>query len=84
MLEYLFTDLNLYRVSAAAAPHNYASLRVIEKLGFQFEGVQRGACLVNGHWQDLKEFAILQPEYKRQRNLLYQRFLAGRAPKVRY
>jgi RimJ/RimL family protein N-acetyltransferase len=84
MLEYLFTDMNLYRVSAAAAPQNYASLRVIEKLGFQFEGVQRGACFVNGHWQDLKEFAMLQPEYKRQRSQLYQKFLAGHAPKVRY
>jgi len=83
-LEYLFTDMNLYRVSAAAAPQNYASLRVIEKLGFQFEGIQRGACLVNGQWQDLKEFAILQPEYKRQRSQLYEKLLAGRAPRIRY
>lgn len=84
LLEYLFTDMNLYRVSAAAAPDNHASLRVIEKLGFEFEGLQRGAHLVGSRWQNLKEFAILQPEYKLRRNSLYQRFLAGKPPKVKY
>ncbi|MCS7012563.1 MAG: GNAT family protein [Chloroherpetonaceae bacterium] len=84
LLEYLFTDMNLYRVSASAAPNNLASARVLEKLGFQFEGVQRGAFLVGTRWQDLREYAILQPEYKQHRSELYRKFLAGQAPRVRY
>lgn len=84
LLEYLFTDMNLYRVSVAATIENRASLRVIEKLGFEFEGIQRGAHLVGSRWQDLKEFAMLQPEYKLRRRALYQQFLAGKPPKVRY
>lgn len=84
LLEYLFTDMNLYRVSASAALNNRASARVLEKLGFQFEGVRRGAFLVGSRWQDLNEYAMLQPEYKAQRSALYRQFLDGKAPKVRY
>ncbi len=83
LLEFLFSELKLHRVVASAAEGNTASLRVIEKIGFTFEAVQREAFLIGSVWHNLRSYALLQDEYRAQRQSLYDKFLGGTRPKIR-
>jgi len=50
------------RVRCAAATDNYASLRVIARLGFRFEGISRQAEFVGGRWVDHAVFSRLSTD----------------------
>lgn len=52
LLPFAFQNLRLHRVEAACMPDNAASLRVLEKAGFNREGYVRGYLKINGHWED--------------------------------
>ena len=54
-----FQDLGLERVAASCRPENIASIRVLEKVGFQREGHLRGAVLIRGERQDSLVFGQL-------------------------
>jgi len=49
---YAFKELGLHRIDAASLPENLASIRVLEKCGFQKEGLAREYLCINGQWQD--------------------------------
>jgi ribosomal-protein-serine acetyltransferase len=51
--------VNTHRVRVAAATDNHASLGVIGRLGFRFEGIARQAERVSGRWLDHAVFALL-------------------------
>ena len=59
-IRFAFRDLRLHRLEAACLPHNDASRRVLEKCGFQKEGVARQYLKINGQWQDHLLFAIVR------------------------
>lgn len=40
------------RIDATLDPENVASMRLLERLGFEYEGRQAGAALVRGQWLD--------------------------------
>jgi ribosomal-protein-alanine N-acetyltransferase len=52
LVPYSFTALRLHRLEAACIPNNTASIRLLEKTGFQREGYARGYLCINGVWQD--------------------------------
>jgi ribosomal-protein-serine acetyltransferase len=54
-----FGKVNLHRIRVAAATDNHASLAVIRRLGFRFEGVSREAERCNGRWLDHAVFGLL-------------------------
>jgi ribosomal-protein-serine acetyltransferase len=54
--------LTVHRIRCAAATDNYASLRVIARLGFRFEGIARQAEFVGGRWVDHAVFARLSTD----------------------
>jgi RimJ/RimL family protein N-acetyltransferase len=54
--------LAIERLEAAAAVGNLASCRVLEKAGFQFEGVQRGLLLIGGQRIDHACYAMLSTD----------------------
>lgn len=58
-LVWAFKRLNAHRVRVAAATDNVASLGVIRKLGFRFEGIAREAERCQGRWLDHALFALL-------------------------
>lgn len=60
--EYLFKTLKLHRIEANVMPHNLASIRVVEKLGFQQEGIAKKLLKINGQWQDHIRYALLNPQ----------------------
>lgn len=47
-----FDHLDLHRIEANVMPRNLPSLRVVEKLGFENEGVARSYLKINGRWED--------------------------------
>jgi ribosomal-protein-alanine N-acetyltransferase len=59
LLPFAFGTLGLHRVEAACLPHNRASISLLEKVGFQREGLARGLVCINGTWQDHIVFARL-------------------------
>ncbi|MFD1776525.1 GNAT family N-acetyltransferase [Paenibacillus rhizophilus] len=60
--EYAFQVLGLHRLQAAILLHNDASRRVLEKNGFQPEGIARRFLKINGQWQDHRTYALLADE----------------------
>lgn len=59
MLDEAFHVLDLHRIEAGVQPHNIGSIRVLEKAGFQKEGLSRQNVKINGEWKDHYLFAIL-------------------------
>jgi ribosomal-protein-serine acetyltransferase len=61
-LRFAFDELGVHRVRCAAATGNQRSLNVIERLGFHFEGVARGAECVRNVWLDHAVFGLLSTD----------------------
>jgi RimJ/RimL family protein N-acetyltransferase len=59
-----FLDLHLTRIHAGVFSGNVASARVLEKLGFVREGVQRRHINRFGTWHDLQLFGMVREEWK--------------------
>ncbi len=57
VLSYAFEVLNLHRIEADVDPRNTASVRTLERLGFQREGYLRERWQVNGEIQDASSLA---------------------------
>ncbi|HUX11589.1 MAG TPA: GNAT family protein [Spirochaetia bacterium] len=62
-LRFAFGELKLHRVEAGVMPHNLASMRVLEKCGFQKEGIARKCVEIDGAWQDHQILATLADEF---------------------
>ena len=52
VIPYAFRTLRLHRLEAACIPTNKRSVRLLEKAGFQREGLMRSYLCINGSWQD--------------------------------
>lgn len=61
-VEFAFSRMGVHRVRCAAATDNVASLRVIGRLDFRFEGIARQAELVGSRWLDHALFARLSTD----------------------
>lgn len=60
--DYLMDQIGLHRVEINIRPENQASLRVIQKLGFRYEGLKQRYIHINGDWRDHYVFAITKEE----------------------
>lgn len=56
-----FYELNLHRISAYIMPNNHPSIRLVERVGFEHEGIAKGYALVRGTWEDHLVYSILHP-----------------------
>ncbi len=56
--DHCFGVLKLHRLEVAIRPENANSLRVVEKLGFRFEGQRPAYMHVDGAWRDHLMFAL--------------------------
>jgi RimJ/RimL family protein N-acetyltransferase len=63
LLDHLFTERNLHRVSAECDARNTASARLLERVGFQREGLRRSSSWFKGEWTDDLLFGLLRTEY---------------------
>ena len=58
-VRFAFSDLALHRVEAACLPNNEPSRRLLERVGFQHEGLARAYLKINGNWADHLLYAVL-------------------------
>lgn len=65
LLGYAFGVLDLHRIEADVDPRNGASIRTLERLGFQREGYLRERWQVDGEIQDALFYGLLRHEWKR-------------------
>ena len=72
-----FFELRLHRVEICIRPENHASLRVVEKLGFRYEGLRRRFIHIDGDWRDHYAFALVREDVPKG---VLQRWISGRAP----
>jgi ribosomal-protein-alanine N-acetyltransferase len=60
--DYCFFQLGLHRIEICIRPENLPSLRLVEKLGFRYEGLRRRYIHINGDWRDHFCFALVVEE----------------------
>ncbi|MFP7761179.1 GNAT family N-acetyltransferase [Marisediminicola sp. LYQ134] len=60
--DYCFFQAGLHRMEICIRPENEASLRVVQKLGFRYEGLRRRYIHINGDWRDHFCFALVVEE----------------------
>ena len=65
MLRWAYETLDLNRVEAELDARNAASGRLLEKLGFQREGLRREDCIVLGEISDSWIYGLLRRDWKR-------------------
>jgi len=65
LLTYAFEEMKLRRVEADVDPRNGASIKTLERLGFQKEGFLRERWHVGGEIQDALFYGLLEREWLR-------------------
>lgn len=75
--DFCFSQLGLHRMEICIRPENDASLRVVEKLGFRYEGLRRRFIHINGDWRDHFCFALVAEEVPTG---VLRRWLEGTVP----
>ena len=79
--DYLFKVLGLHRVEIDIRPENAASLRIVEKLGFRYEGLKERYIHINGAWRDHYVFALTNEEVPQG---VLDRWIRGKVPALKY
>ena len=62
--EYVFAKSDIIRIYAEPFAYNIASCRVLEKVGFQYEGTVRSNAVKNGKVIDMEMYSLLKAEIK--------------------
>lgn len=75
--DYCFSRLGLHRMEICIRPENSPSLRVVQKLGFRYEGLRRRYIHIDGDWRDHYTFALVSEELS---GGVLRRWQAGVAP----
>jgi [ribosomal protein S5]-alanine N-acetyltransferase len=60
---FALSHAGLHRVQAGVMPRNAASIRVVEKNGFRFEGQARRYLQINGVWEDHNIYAVTAEDW---------------------
>ena len=60
--DHCYFTVGLHRIEICIRPENDPSLRVVEKLGFRYEGLRRRYIHINGDWRDHFCFALTVEE----------------------
>lgn len=63
LVSHAFGTMQLHRIEAACIPDNARSIRVLEKAGFQREGLLRSYLRINGSWQDHYLYALIAGDH---------------------
>jgi ribosomal-protein-alanine N-acetyltransferase len=58
VVRYAFEQLQLHRLEAQIQPDNHASLKLVRKVGFRYEGCSPELLYIDGAWRDHERWAI--------------------------
>ena len=64
LLKYAFEKMKLHRIEADIDPRNSASVKVVERLGFQREGLLRERWIVGDEIQDTLFYGLLKSDWQ--------------------
>ncbi len=62
-VRFAFEDANLHRVQAGVMPRNPGSIRVLEKVGFRYEGFARHYLQIDGVWEHHNLYAVTRESW---------------------
>lgn len=62
IVQFAFEDLKLHRIEGNIIPRNKASIAVVEKCNFEYEGISRKYLKINGVWEDHVHYVKLNEE----------------------
>ncbi|MEV0590273.1 GNAT family N-acetyltransferase [Nonomuraea cavernae] len=51
MLRHAFDELQLHRLEAQISPENQASIKLVQRHGFRYEGYSPDLLFINGAWR---------------------------------
>ncbi|HPC11140.1 MAG TPA: alpha-amylase family glycosyl hydrolase, partial [candidate division Zixibacteria bacterium] len=60
---FAFRDLRLHRLTALVLAPNVGSARLLEKVGFRYEGTRRKDCRLRRRWYDVAVYGLLAREW---------------------
>jgi RimJ/RimL family protein N-acetyltransferase len=66
LVKFGFGELRAHRLWAHVFVGNTASERVLQKLGFRYEGCAQQSFFVRDAWHDLQTFAMLRKEWEKR------------------
>ena len=58
---YAFEELGLHRLEANIQPENTASIALVRRCGFRYEGMSPAFLFIAGHWRDHERWAACDP-----------------------
>lgn len=64
LIERLFALTGVHRIVATLDPSNFASARLLETLGFGYEGGTLQSVLIRGQWCDDDQYALLRNDWQ--------------------
>jgi len=64
VLHFGFKEIHLHRIEAGVATENIGSIKVLEKIGLQREGMRRKILPIRGQWKDNFHYAILEEDFE--------------------
>ncbi|HEY8561781.1 MAG TPA: GNAT family N-acetyltransferase [Pyrinomonadaceae bacterium] len=64
LFDFAFKEMNLHRIEADIEPRNSASIKVVERLGFQREGFLRERWIVGGELHDSLFYGLLESDWR--------------------
>ena len=79
--DYMFNVVGIHRVEIDIRPENNASLRVVQKLGFRYEGLKERYIHINNDFRDHYIFALT---YEEVRAGVLNRWTRGEVPPTKY
>ena len=65
LMRHAFEGIELNRLEAACQPENSASRKLLERCGFQEEGLAKEYLRINGRWRDHMIYAVTASSFKK-------------------
>ena len=67
---YIFKNFELSRIEAATLPENEPSRRLLEKIGFKYEGVAQSYLQISGRWRNHIMYSLLRDDRRGKSKML--------------
>lgn len=64
IIDWTFENSNVHRIEVSITASNVGSRRVVEKCGFQLEGILRQNWPFKGQWHDSAQYSLLLKEWE--------------------
>jgi ribosomal-protein-alanine N-acetyltransferase len=62
LTEQIFSDMRIHRIAAWVLPDNRASIKLLERIGFEYEGICRARLYMRGRWRDHAQYSLIAPD----------------------